>query len=150
MERFWAKVERGENCDCWLWRGARNNGGYGQLAFEGKTVLAHRLALALFVEPSPGPEYLALHKCDVPSCVNPRHLYWGTQLQNSRDMISRGRRASFRGEKHGRSKLQATEVLQIRSARSRGEATLKVLAERYGVSQSLIRQIVNREIWIHL
>lgn len=86
--RFWAKVERTD--ECWLWTGAKNNKGYGQVRHDGKCILATHYALKLDGRPREDG-MVARHGCDNPQCVNPAHLEWGTQRENMQDAKSRGR-----------------------------------------------------------
>ena len=81
--------------DCWLWTGglrgvAVDGGKYGQFVKDGKTMLAHRAAYELFVGPIP-EGMLVLHICDIPLCVNPKHLRTGTQADNMQDAVRKGR-----------------------------------------------------------
>jgi hypothetical protein len=87
-ERFWAKVEKTD--ECWLWTGALVTG-YGQIAVsDGQRATAHRLSWEW--ENGPIPEGLQVnHHCDMRACVRPSHLYLGTQEQNMRDKMERGR-----------------------------------------------------------
>ena len=75
---------------CWLWFGIVNKKGYGKFRLSGKFVGAHRAAYELFKGEIPSGKWV-LHTCDVPNCVNPEHLYTGTQSDNERDKVSRGR-----------------------------------------------------------
>ncbi len=98
LERFWKKVEVRGPDECWLWQAATNEHGYGIIRINGKNVKAHRVALSRgAVEPP--PDVAALHSCDNPPCVNPRHLRWGTQQDNIRDMHERARRVYTRSPK---------------------------------------------------
>jgi hypothetical protein len=86
--RFFKKVNKTN--ECWLWTAYKNNNGYGVIRENGVNVLAHRLSLTLSGVDLPDDKN-ALHKCDVPACVNPEHLYVGTQKENIRDLVNRGR-----------------------------------------------------------
>lgn len=87
---FWMKVDRSGGPDaCWPWMAARSKSGYGTQKVFPYKVLAHRLALALSVLPA-SEDLLACHRCDNPPCVNPAHLYWGTDADNLRDRLLRG------------------------------------------------------------
>ena len=93
MDRFWKKVDKAFGC--WLWTGSVHKSGYGQFRYMGKTQPAHRVSYELFVGPI--PEGLdVLHSCDERRCVNPAHLRPGTDLDNSRDKVERGRCAKTR------------------------------------------------------
>lgn len=87
-ERFWAKVDK--SGDCWLWQGARNPHGYGQFSRNGRHVVAHRVSWGWRHGAVPDG-YLLCHRCDVPGCVNPDHLFVGTQSDNMRDCAAKGR-----------------------------------------------------------
>lgn len=91
---FWDNVDRSGGPDaCWPWTGSRNRGGYGR--FYGKVatriVLEERLGRKIGMDPGTGRPMVAMHTCDNPSCVNPAHLVEGTYVENTRDMIDKGR-----------------------------------------------------------
>ena len=130
---------------CWLWRGASDQAGYGQVTCRQKFFGAHRLAyLAAYGRLPRGA--VIRHSCDNPSCVNPRHLKAGTQAENIRDRDARGRTA--RGERHGLAKLTAGDVLAIRAEYRPGAAP--ALADQYGVAPSTIWSIGEGRTWTHL
>jgi hypothetical protein len=86
--RFWAKVQKGSSEECWPWVGGTQVSGYGQFWFEGRYWIATEFMLLLQGELRQGGLFI-LHKCDNKSCVNPKHLYWGTQADNMRDRAER-------------------------------------------------------------
>jgi len=88
-ERFDSKYDVDEN-DCWIWNANRFRDGYGSIAIDSFPVSAHRVAYQLFVGPIPDGMQV-MHKCDVPSCVNPDHLELGTHLDNHRDKAEKWR-----------------------------------------------------------
>lgn len=93
-ERFWSKVCILHPSDCWEWQAAKFCNGYGVFRLDGKNFRAHRLSWVL--EYGDIPEGLSvLHSCDNPSCVNPHHLWLGTQLDNLRDSDCKGRQTSW-------------------------------------------------------
>lgn len=87
---FWDFVDK--SGECWVWTGATNPSGYGlwsDLRNTGERGLAHRISLAR-VSPPESKRLLACHRCNNPPCVNPAHMYWGTPLDNSRDVAASG------------------------------------------------------------
>ena len=93
-ERFWEKVDKKDDDQCWLWKGS-SNGIYGKLTINGKSISAHRLSYEIhFGEIPDGEGYhgtCVLHKCDTPLCANPNHLFLGSNLDNVQDMCKKGR-----------------------------------------------------------
>jgi hypothetical protein len=86
--RFEANIRKTESC--WLWTGMLTDGGYGVISDHQKKTRAHRASYALYVGPIPEGMHV-LHRCDNPPCVNPKHLFLGTHIDNMRDMESKGR-----------------------------------------------------------
>jgi hypothetical protein len=99
MDRFWSKVSKSDKC--WEWTAATNKHGYGTFQFEGRLQKAHRVAWQLSMGSVPDGLFV-LHRCDNPSCVRLTHLFLGTQRDNVRDAMRKGR---YRG---GRPKVNAT------------------------------------------
>jgi len=87
--RFMAKVLKSESA-CWLWQGQTYRRGYGKFTAEGRTTPAHRWAYRHWVGPLDNG-VLACHRCDTPPCVNPAHLFAGSQSDNIRDCMAKGR-----------------------------------------------------------
>lgn len=132
------------NSGCWLWDASTTRGGYGQYWRGRERWRAHRLSFWIYVGDIP-PGKLVCHRCDVPSCVNPDHLWIGSDRDNVLDTIRKGRRVVrvSGGEKHNWSKLTARDVVAIRAdPRTTGE-----IARAFGVSLGNIRAIKSREIW---
>jgi hypothetical protein len=140
-ERFEEKYVPEPNSGCWLWLCHKDVNGYGVLTVRGKprTRRAHRISYELHIGPV-SPELLVCHRCDNPACVNPEHLYIGTQVDNMRDRTLRSRNAS--------SKLSVEAVCQIRELAERGVRRVTI-AERCSVSQSTIQRILSGESWGH-
>lgn len=135
------------NSGCWLWTGTcRGHMGYGAVKSGGKHVAAHRLSYSTFVDRiDDGHE--VCHQCDVPSCVNPEHLFLGTALDNKRDCVRKDRHN--RGERHGKAKLTPPDVIAIRSLIEAG-APRKSIADRYGVAVETVSSIGALRTWRHL
>lgn len=161
---FWRKVARKSPDECWEWQGSINRGGYGVLirSIAGQRVhlITHRMAYFLHhgVDPS---GLCVCHRCDNRACCNPSHLFLGTLGDNNRDAALKGRghfkkgaplppEQRPRGESHGRAKLSAAQVLEIRAKFNPYFVTTRRLAIEYGVSQSLIDKIITRRLWAHI
>ena len=129
---FWERTEKVN--ECLKWCGSFFANGYGQVKVNWKNRKAHRVAYELTFGEIPN-NLCVLHHCDNKWCVNPQHLYAGTQKDNMADRSARGRGPV--GEKNGNSKLSNFEIVLIQEARRRGESTL-VLAERFDVDSSTI------------
>lgn len=137
--------------NCWTWTGATNNCGYGMIKVNSKTVMsAHRVAWILFNNSIPTGKCV-LHNCDNPSCVNPAHLFIGTQSDNMRDMAAKGRAGTNGqfGETSSNSKLTNAIVLYIKQYPNyRGSCT--ELANKFGVVTSTISSIRHNKNWKHV
>ena len=148
--RLFSKVEKTDGC--WLWRGAMDGAGYGMI-FIAKTPRhitnkTHRVSWELANGPIPNKLFV-LHRCDTPACLRPDHLFLGTQAENIRDMVSKGRQARIKpkGEVHGMSKL--TDPI-VRAILANKTASGVALAEVYNVSPSTISLVRKRRIWRHV
>lgn len=91
--RFWSKVLKGTDQECWLWNASRIKDGYGKFSVSGVYQQSHRISWQLTNGPIPDG-LCVLHRCDNPPCVNPNHLFLGTNLDNVRDMFAKGRNPS--------------------------------------------------------
>ena len=134
-ERLTHYSRPGEN-GCVLWTGYLNRSGYGVVGYNYKSILAHRAAW----EVSRGaiPEgLLVCHTCDVRNCINPDHLFVGTNADNMVDKIKKGRAWS---------KLSPIEVAEIRA----NPGVTKPFMRKFGVSGTIIRKIRSGEDWKHL
>ena len=148
-ERFWNKVAFGIS-DCWYWRGYLDPLGYGRITYPGENK-AHRASYRMFCGEIPAG-LKVLHRCDVRNCVNPEHLFLGTQADNVADMMAkrRGRNVPRFGEDNPMSALTASQVLAIRSDFAAQRATMRQLAKDYDVAVMTIFRIVRRQSWTNL
>lgn len=163
INRFWSNVAFTANPNvCWEWTGMLSKPEpYGRFSLKGKKYSSHRLSYFLSNKEDP-KELLVLHKCDNHKCVNPNHLFLGTNADNMVDKIKKGRLKAFpKGQKRKDSekrpgtlnhmaKLTEINVLDIRDSYSKGEKRRFELAKEYKVSEKLIANIVNRKTWIHI
>lgn len=154
IERFWKYVDKRGPNDCWEWKGARRVQNYGGLALEDhKVVLAHRFSYELHYGPIPESEgyhgTCVLHRCDNPPCVNPKHLFLGTNQDNVDDKVSKGRGVSTRGNQNGMAKLNPEKIVDIRQRYKDGES-FKSIAYSYDVTDAAIRSVVQRKTWRHI
>jgi len=142
---------------CWLWTGSTVKS-YGRITYKGKTYRAHRLSYEL--HKGPIPEGLKVcHSCDNPPCVNPEHLWLGTDTENIKDRDMKRRTAN--GSKISNSvKLTEYDVLSMRDIwdrkgssllpGQRGGLNYSTLGRMFGVSNQQARSIVLRKSWKHL
>lgn len=143
-EHFWAFVDKsgGEN-SCWLWTGHLDHDGYGRCRFDGKWAGAHRVAWRLTYGEIP-EELCVCHACDVRSCCNPKHLWLGSNADNTADMVAKKR--NHFGENHHKAKLTWDDVRAIRYRFKHGILG-KTLAKEYGVWPTNISMIVTGATW---
>jgi len=147
-ERFWSKVDKSAGpYGCWIWTGCVLDNGCAQFWYNGKMVKASRFVWEITNGPIPDGMFVC-HHCDNRRCVNPKHLFLGTHQDNMRDAIQKQRLAY--GEAHGMAKLTDKKVREIRKKYALGGVTYKQLATHYGVSPSLIGQVVRKEVWKHV
>lgn len=144
-ERFNRFVIQEPMSGCWLWTCATQSHKYGVIRFEGKNIRAHRMSWVLNKGVIPKGQKV-LHRCDVPECVNPKHLFLGTQQDNIKDCIDKGRRLTPEGQSHCNAKLTEEQVIAIRND-SRQQ---KLIAAEYGVSRFTIGDIQHRRNWKHV
>lgn len=133
---------------CWVWIGSRSENGYGQVQFRGRQWRSHRVSWSVFNGAIPEGKKV-LHKCDNPPCINPNHLFTGTQSDNLLDCSRKGRLNSCVGERGLSAKLKEADVLKIRSLNSNGVARSE-LAKMYGVHVSTVDDLINGRSWGHL
>lgn len=138
-------VERIPESGCWIWMHCFSQKYPCTRQGDKSAVKAHIASYRHFKGPIP-PGLQVCHKCDIPSCINPDHLFLGTAKDNYDDMVRKGRRRSVRGIDVNTAKLNEDQVLAIR-----GETgTQEEIAKKYKVSQTLISQIRKRKIWRHV
>lgn len=183
LQGYWAQIDKtvgqGPLGSCWMWTGRTASAmGYGAYSFNGSTFYAHRLAYKLAYGGDPD-KLCVLHKCDVPRCVNPAHLFLGTRADNAIDRTqkrrtpagekhwtrhqpekwadvrqqfserAKERNKTFNGENHPTTKLTAEIVREIKTLANEGMGN-KELAEKFNVTHSNISAIVLGKSWKHV
>ena len=141
IDTYWEHVYPDPNTGCWLWGGSTLASGYGRIG----QLRAHRFAFEEFVGPIPEGQ-IVRHSCDTPCCVNPGHLVAGTDADNARDKVARGR--TLRGSRAPNVKLTPTQVLQIRAIGY--ERSAREVAEDFGVSRGCVEKVRIGSAWKHL
>lgn len=144
FERYFIPVTES---GCWIWIGANRNPKYGSMSLNAKVTPAHRVSWIIYRGQIPEGLFV-LHKCDIGFCVNPNHLFLGTQQDNVDDMMRKGRQkpSGRRGTQIHFAKLTEEQVLKIREDRR----LPMVIARECGVSDSEIRSIKSGRAWAWL
>jgi len=154
FDRFMAKVELIPFHPCWEWTGFKSVRGYGQMATTGiKKEEVHRISYKLFKGEIPAGMCVC-HKCDNPGCVNPDHLFLGTQKDNMRDMRKKGRGNKLPvhvGTANYQSKLSEKKVREIKNAlKDEVPGMQRKLSLLYGVDRKAIYNIKHGITWKHV
>lgn len=156
-ERFWQKVTKLSDDECWPWIANKNNKGYGMLYWikYGRKILAHRVSHEIHNAPIDAT-MCVLHKCDNPPCCNPKHLFLGTMKDNHKDMVNKGRRViawspenmppHLPGFLNGNAKFTEEQVREIKESIK----PTKFFTEKYDVARSTINRMRSGKSWGHL
>lgn len=142
-ERFEFYIERVTEAGCWIWMAGLTSYGHGEFSLQGGKVSAHRYS---YIK-SNGRHKKGMqinHICNVPSCVNPAHLYAGSHQDNMDDMVNAGRQV--KGERQHSAKLNRADVVEIRNS-GLSQASL---ARKYGVTHRAIMKVRKRITWKHV
>ena len=147
-ERFWSKVDKKGEDECWNWLASLNNNSYGKFAYTKDNVtVAHRVAYELTNGKIKNGNVVC-HTCDNMLCCNPNHLIEGTQKDNIKDCINKGRANTPKGELHGMAILSRDDVSKIRELYKTGIYYQYDLAKMFGISLSQISKIINKKAWV--
>jgi len=144
IERFMEKVTPNSQ-GCWIWTASQRDA-YGDFWLPDRMHKAHRVSYMLFVGPIPD-QMDVLHSCDNPLCVQPEHLWLGTDKDNAADRDMKGRSVYVSGERHGSAKLSQKQVEEIRKKYQRFINGYTILSREYGVGRGAIRDIIKNKTW---
>lgn len=158
VQRFWSRVDKNGpihpvlKTRCWIWTGQSNApGGYGRFCSDTqKFHLTHRYSYLIHLS-DPG-RLCVCHHCDNPICVNPEHLFLGTNADNALDRDLKGRQVIRRGEEFTHSKLTDDAVQEIRKRYIPFHPVhgVRPMSREFGVSHTVIKWVIRRKIWKHV
>lgn len=167
ISRFWAKVDKNGPVHpydaalgmCWMWKGSLQNKGYGAFWTNHEsvvsTLLAHRISFTISIGQIPDG-MKALHSCDNPPCVNPAHLFLGTQKDNMQDCSRKGRAGrpvgipGCRGVAQWKTHLDDDKVREIRRIYARGGVSQEAVGRMFGIKRTTVLGIVSHRKWAHV
>ena len=155
IRRFWKHVDIRSKDECWEWQASGNGRGYGRIKINQKMESAHRVAWEIYHRMEIPKGLYICHHCDNTKCVNPFHLFIGTQLDNMADCAKKGRLGASRGEDNPRSILTKEDVLQIKEQHKRlkrGEVGkfVNMWASKRDVTVYAIWAVITNKSWKHI
>lgn len=146
LAHFWARVDKREPNECWEWQAGIDKDGYGKLSVNRKDWKAHRFSWMTSYGNVPNGLHVC-HTCDNRRCVNPAHLFLGTNADNMKDKIEKGHQT--RGSEYVRSKLTEADIPKIIELYNKGKSQC-ALGKIFGVQQTTISLVLRRERWTHV
>jgi len=148
-KRFFDKVEIPEDTSkCWIWTGSIGGCRYGGFLFNGKVDLAHRVSWMIHNGKIPDGMCVC-HHCDNTKCVNPEHLFVGTQIDNIKDMCQKNRQRSLSGESNPQAKMTDLIVKEIKELYKIGMKTCEI-SVLLNINRSTIENIKYGRRWKHI
>lgn len=156
INRFWDKVALTEDYNlCWIWQAGCSERGYGRYHIIDRDFAAHRIAYVLHYKKDP-LEFGVLHSCDNPRCVNPKHLFLGTNNDNVQDKVKKGRQArptnKWKGKErpeikkwnNPQNKLSESQWYEVKNIYEKGKLSYQKIADIYGISKRATMGIVKK------
>ena len=144
--KFISKISFGSEKECWNWNAGVGSHGYGVFSVNRRSITAPRYMMTLLLDHIPDGEFVC-HSCDNRKCVNPYHLFLGTNAENLKDM--RNKKRHCYGVKHPGAKLSEEKVRLILGELDKS-ITQKVVAKKYGISAAVVARIGRGEVWKHV
>ncbi len=144
--RFWEKVDVKSDSECWNWNAGVVSSGYGVICIKYLNYCAHRISYYIHYKKDPG-ELLVCHECNNKLCVNPQHLFLGTQQDNVQHAFDTGI-VIHKGNLHPNARFRDShshEIRKLADTMSQGK-----IAKLFNVSPSAIWQILTRKTWSHV
>lgn len=142
-ERLLSKIAISER-GCWEWTGSRDDDGYGWFWMHGVNLAAHRASWIIHYGEIPAGK-LVCHTCDNPPCINPNHLFVGTQQDNSTDSKVKGR--TLRGLNHPRAVMTPEIAAAIRDRYEFRKVTHRMLAQEFGICRNTVQKVLYDRIY---
>ncbi len=144
-QRLWRQVDKNQNHECWNWTGLCSLKGYGRIGINKKIIRTHRFSWEIHFGKIPKDLYV-LHTCDNRKCVNPKHLFLGTQQDNMNDKINKNRQS--KGEDRPSAKLTKDQVKEIRNLKDK--FSQREIAKIFNVTHGTIGYIYRNKTWKHV
>ena len=146
--RIWRQITKTDGC--WLWTGGVDEFGYGRTRVGRTAPRVHRLTYEMEYGPIPDGA-LVCHRCDVPACVRPSHLWLGSKSENNADRDAKGRgRIALQGEANPKAKLTVADVQSIRRRWTGAYGQAEALRREYGIGAPALYAVVRRTGWTHV
>lgn len=146
---LFSHIDKVESTGCWEWNKKRNASGYGVVVYQGKKTGAHCAAWTMHNGITIPIGMVIMHKCDNPPCINPIHLQLGTYRDNVLDCSKKGRRHDQKGEGNSFAKLTESDVMRLRSLRSKGMSYAAISRET-GINNATCRDAILGITWGHV
>lgn len=147
-DKFFSFVAVKNIDECWEWTGSKDGGGYGIFPnSKFKETKSHRIAWEIEFGEVPDSLWV-LHECDNASCVNPYHLFLGTNADNIQDKVKKERQSRLFGERNGMSKMNKEKVQEMRSLYATRNYSYRDLVRLFNISQAQVARIIKRESWL--
>jgi len=147
INRFFEKVSPPNKNECWEWLYV-GKGRYGKFSLHGKKFQAHRLSYFIYNGYMPKKDEYVCHKCDNPKCVNPDHLFLGTQQDNMDDMVSKGRSPNNHGDRNPRATLSQEDVDRMRLMYKNGMTRMEI-SSIFNTTETTTHNILSGRTWSH-